>query len=306
VIAGHDLSGREVIVTGGTSGIGLATARALAGAGARVLLTGRDAEKGAAAAARLRAVSARVEFEPLELGRLASIEEFVRRFLATGRPLHLLINNAGIMAGPLSYTEDGFESHFGANHLGHFALTVGLLPALAAACSARVLTVSSRAHRRSAVDFDDPNYRGRRYEAMQAYGQSKTANSLFAVGISNRHAADGITANTVMPGLTMTGLARDLPPAQLVALGWVNEAGNPEGTARAADWRSVEQAAATIVWGAAAPELAGVGGLCLENCAVARPWTSPGDMPLGHYLPYALDPDHAERLWSLSDSLVRR
>jgi NAD(P)-dependent dehydrogenase (short-subunit alcohol dehydrogenase family) len=297
VLSGHDLTGCEAIVTGGTSGIGLETARALGCAGARVVLTGRDEHKGRAAEARLRRTAGlSVEFEPLELGRLAAVETFVRRFRSTGRPLHLLINNAAILAPSLTYTEDGFEAHFGVNHLGHFALTTGLLPCLRAAGTARVIILSSRAHHHADVDFDDPNFRSRGFDLVRAYGQSKTANALFAVGLSNRL---GIAANAVMPGFASTSLGRGLPPAQLAALGWTDRFGP-------ARWRTVEQAAATTVWAAVAPELAGIGGLYLEDCAIARSWSSPGTMPPGHYRPYALDPERAGRLWALSESLVGR
>lgn len=305
VAAGHDLRGRNVIVTGGTSGLGAETARVLAGAGATVLLTGRDRAKGEAAAARVRQATGNQDVTSgvLDLGSLASVAAFAARFLAAGRPLHLLINNAGIMATPLAYTQDGFESQFGTNHLGHHALTTGLLPALQAAGTARVVCLSSRAHRRSDIDFDDPNYRHRPYDPWQAYGQSKTANALFAVALTGRCQAHGITANAVMPGAISTGLQTHLTRDQLLSLGWAGSGGTLEP---GPDWKTVEQGAATTIWAALAPELDGIGGRYLQDCAIGRPWTQNSDPPNGYYLPYALDPSHAQRLWDLSENLTSK
>jgi NAD(P)-dependent dehydrogenase (short-subunit alcohol dehydrogenase family) len=167
VVGGQDLSGQEVIVTGGASGLGAETARALASAGARVVLAARGHARGVAAAARMRDQTGNpdIEFRALRLDSLSSVRDFVAEYLATSRPLHILVNNAGVMATPLIRTADGFESQFGINHLGHFALTTGLFPALRAAGAARVVSLSSRAHRRGDIDFDDPNYERRRYDA---------------------------------------------------------------------------------------------------------------------------------------------
>jgi NAD(P)-dependent dehydrogenase (short-subunit alcohol dehydrogenase family) len=302
VIAGHDLTGVDVIVTGGASGLGAETARALAGAGARVVIAARDGRTGAAAAERIREQtdSPAVEFRPLDLSALASVRRFADDYLATGRPLHLLINNAGVMATPLTRTAEGFESQFGINHLGHFALTTALLPALRAAGRARVVALSSRAHRRGDVDFADPNYLRKPYDPWEAYGQSKTANGLFAVGLTAHHADDGVTANAVMPGAIMTGLQRHLSPEQLQGIG---QGPSPQQR-NAPRWKTIPQGAATTVWAAVAPELDGIGGRYLDNCAVAEPCTA-DDLPAsGYYLPYLLDPDNADRLWHLSASLT--
>jgi NAD(P)-dependent dehydrogenase (short-subunit alcohol dehydrogenase family) len=306
VAAGHNLRGRNAIVTGGTAGLGAETARVLASAGATVILAGRDRTKGEAAAAALRQAAdnqAAIEFSLLDLGSLTSVAAFAERFLAAGRPLHLLINNAGIMAVPLAWTEDGFESQFGTNHLGHFALTTRLLPALKAAGSARVVCLTSRAHRRSDIDFDDPNYRHRPYDPWQAYGQSKTANALSAVALAAHYQTDGITANAVMPGAVATGLQGHLSHEQLQSLGWVDLGGT---LAPGPDWKTIEQGAATTIWTALAPELDGNGGHYLENCTIAQPWTEGGDPPYGYYLPYALNPGRAQRLWDLSWQLIQR
>lgn len=290
VITGHDLTGKNVIVTGGTSGLGAETVRVLAGAGASVV-----------AASRRRGPTgptASAEFAELDLASLASIEDFARRW---DRPLHLLIDNAGVMRTPLGRTADGFELQFGINHLGHFALTTALLPALRDAEGARVVVLTSRAHRRGDVDFDDPNYLHRPYDPWQAYGQSKTANALFAVGLSRR----GVPANAVAPGAIQTGLMRHMPLEELAERGWLDADGNRIDRP-GPQWKTIEQGAATTVWASVAPELEGVGGAYLDDCAIAKPWTGDGELPFGFYAQYALDPDHAERLWALSEKLIAR
>jgi NAD(P)-dependent dehydrogenase (short-subunit alcohol dehydrogenase family) len=288
VASGHDLSGMNVIVTGGTSGLGAETARVLAAAGARVVVAARSRGTGE--------LPPSGEFEELDLASLTSVNAFVRRW---NRPLHLLINNAGVMRTPFGRTADGFELQFGTNHLGHFALTNGLLPALRDAEGARVVVVSSRGHRRSDVDFDDPNYLSRPYDPWEAYGRSKTANCLFAVGLTQR----GMPANAVAPGSIHTNLMRHMPHQELVDRGWLDSSGN-RINGPGPEWKTVEQGAATTVWAAVAPELQGVGGRYLDNCAIGQPWTGQGEVPFGFYAPYALDPDHAERLWVLSEKLT--
>jgi len=299
VIEGHDLHGREAIVTGGASGIGVETVRALATAGARVVLAARNETQADDVAAMLRGEtgSDTIETAVIDLASLRSVRSFVERYLATGRALHLLINNAGVMATPQAYTEDGIELQFGTNHIGHFALTTGLLPALRAAGTARVVSLSSIGHRRSDVHFDDINFERRPYEPFLAYGQSKTANALFAVGLTNRHADDGMTSNAVMPGGILTGLQKHMSREEQMALGWFDESGTPNPR-----FKSTAQGAATSIWAAVAPELEGIGGRYLEDCAIASPWTS--ERPMSGYMPYALDPDTAERLWAVSEAMV--
>lgn len=290
VVSGHDLTGMNVIVTGGTSGLGAETVRVLAAAGASVVAAGRSRATAA--------LPASVEFESLDLASLTSVDAFVRRW---NRPLHLLVNNAGVMRTPFRRTADSFELQFGTNHLGHFALATGLLPALRDASGARVVVLSSRAHRRSDVDFDDPNYLHRRYDPWEAYGQSKTANCLFAVGLTLR----GMPANAVTPGAIQTNLMRHMPHEELAGRGWLDSAGN-RVNGPGPEWKTIEQGAATTVWAAVAPELEGIGGKYLDNCAIAEPWTGEGEVPFGCYAPYALDPDHAERLWAVSEKLMTR
>jgi NAD(P)-dependent dehydrogenase (short-subunit alcohol dehydrogenase family) len=299
VIAGHDLSGRDAIVTGGASGIGVETVRALAVAGARVVLATRDRAKGDSVAATLRKETARdsIEFRALDLASLASVRAFVAEYLKLKRKLHILINNAGIMATPLAYTADGFESQFGTNHLGHFALTTGLLPAHKAADKARIVELTSIGHRRSDVHFDDLNFHRRPYDPWDAYGQSKTANVLFAVGATERLRADSIVANAVHPGGIMSGLQKYVSREEQIKMGWIDESGtvNPR-------FKSTEQGAATSIWAAVASELEGVGGRYLEDCSVAKPWSR--DSPFSGVMPYALDASHARQLWSVSEELI--
>ncbi len=299
LIAGHDLTGREAIVTGAASGIGVETVRALATAGARVVLAARNREAAESVASTLRTetIAGAIEVDVLDLASLKSVRAFVEHYLALNRPLHILINNAGVMAPPLSYTEDGFELQFGTNHIGHFALATRLLPALEAAGTARVVSLSSIGHRRSDIDFDDVNFRERVYEPFIGYGQSKTANALFAVGLTRRYSSRGITSNAVMPGGILTGLQKHMTRESQMAMGWFDESGTPNPR-----FKNTAQGAATSIWAAVSPDLQGVGGRYLEDCAIARPWTS--EQPMSGYMPYALDPDRAERLWSVSEKLV--
>lgn len=294
----HDLSGKTAIVTGGASGIGVETARALAAAGAEVTLAVRNLEAGIKAAADINeSVGAeRASVGRLDLSRLTSVASFAEHW--GDAPLHYLINNAGVMACPQSYTEDGLEMQIGTNHFGHFLLSVllarGLMNAAEDGASARVVSLSSIGHRRSPVIWEDTHYRKRPYDKWEAYGQSKTANALFAVGFNARFAELGVTANAVMPGGIMTPLQRHLPREEMIAMGWMDDEG------RLADgFKTTEQGAATSVWAALAPELEGIGGLYLEDCAQAAPWSK--DSPLSGVMPYALDPDEAERLWTLSE-----
>ncbi|MEU7843529.1 SDR family NAD(P)-dependent oxidoreductase [Micromonospora sp. NPDC049114] len=291
VIRGVDLVGRRAIVTGGSSGIGVETARALASAGAEVTLAVRNPDAGQEAADDITGTTGndRVLIAPLDLADQDSVADFVANW---DGPLHILVNNAGIMAAPLSRTPQGWEMQFATNHLGHFALATGLRPALAAADGARIASVSSAAHLRSPVVFDDIQYDRREYEPWQAYGQSKTANVLFAVEATRRWADDGIFANSLMPGAIQTNLQRYVSEEELNRM----RAGN------AAAWKTVEQGAATSVLVAASPLLDGVGGRYFEDCQQAAPARPGGRTGVADY---ALDPEAAERLWKVSTDLLK-
>jgi NAD(P)-dependent dehydrogenase (short-subunit alcohol dehydrogenase family) len=267
------------------------------------VIAGRDPFKGHQAVSELQAATGndRIVFRALDLGSMESVTAWARGHAATGKPLHILICNAAVMAPPLRRTVEGFESQLGINHLGHFAFTVGLLPCLREAGDARVVILTSSGHRRSDIDYQDPNYLHRPYDPPEAYGQSKTANALFAVGFSARHGSPTLTANAVMPGGVHTPLQRHLSDDELRARGWMD----PDGRFTApAEWKTPQQGAATSIWAAVAPELQADSGKYLEDCAIARPWTQPGPPARGTYLPYALDPDNADRLWTLSERLL--
>ncbi|WP_330437573.1 SDR family NAD(P)-dependent oxidoreductase [Micromonospora sp. NBC_00821] len=303
VIDGIDLTGRRAIVTGGASGIGLETARALADAGAEVTLAVRDTAAGERAAADITAGGApgKVRVDHLDLADRASIDAFVASW--TG-PLHILVNNAGIMAVPeLTRTADGWEAQFAINHLGHAALTLGLRDALVAAHGARVVVVSSSAHQQSPVVFDDIHFTTRPYEAWSAYGQSKTATILFTVALARKWAADGITANALHPGGIMTNLQRHLDDAQLRWVGALDEQGNrlevPPG------WKTPQQGAATSVLLAASPEVEGVTGRYFEDGNEAPVIAERADGRSG-VLTYALDDRDADVLWDETLRLLGR
>lgn len=297
VIAGVDLSGKRAIVTGASSGIGVETARALAGAGAAVTLAVRNAEAGERVADEIRQSTGNgaVTVGALELSDLSSVRAFAA---AWSGPLDILVNNAGVMAiKELTLSASGHEMQFATNHLGHFALALWLHDALAAAVSARIVSVSSGGHLRSPVVFDDIDYAFRDYDPFGAYGQSKTANVLFAVEATRRWASDGIVANALMPGGIATPLQRHLPDGYAAhAL----ETFRASGT----DFKSVEQGAATSVLLAASPLLEGVGGRYFEDCNEAVRVDRRGKPGQGGVAPYALDPANAERLWALSLKLV--
>jgi NAD(P)-dependent dehydrogenase (short-subunit alcohol dehydrogenase family) len=308
-IDGIDLTGIRAIVTGGTSGIGAETVRVLALAGAEVTLTGRNVEAGErlvrGIAARDAAASVRVV--GMDLADLDSVRAFARSW--TG-PLHLLINNAGVMALPARMLSPaGHELQFATNHLGHFTLTVELHDALAAGAResvvtdgtlghARVVSLSSRGHLRSDVDFDDIDFVHRPYDPMIAYGQSKTANVLFAVEAASRWADDGITANAVHPGAILeTNLSRHIPPEVLQAIGASNQQA----------YKTIGQGAATSVVVATAPALSDIAGAYFEDCQRSEV-IGPDDQDIASHPRgvawYALDRDRAARLWELSEHLV--
>ncbi|MCW3058821.1 MAG: short chain dehydrogenase family protein [Capsulimonas sp.] len=299
VIEGIDLSGKTAIVTGGYSGLGLETARALRSAGAQVIVPARDLNKAAAALAGIEGV----QIEPMDLIDPASINAFAQRFLASGQPLHILVNSAGIMAGPLARDARGYEAQFATNHLGHFQLVRQLWPALLQANGARVVSVSSWGHRRSPVIFEDPNFERREYEGWAAYGQSKTANILFALELDKRGKSDGVRAFSLHPGsIVGTGLQKHVSHEELRAFGVIDENGN-QILDPARQMKTVEQGAATSVWCAVSAQLDGMGGVYCENCEVAELYDDKSPQSFG-VMPYAVDPEAAERLWTLSEQLT--
>jgi len=289
VIEGIDLTDRRAIVTGGASGIGIETARALAGAGAEVTLAVRNLAAGERTADDLIAATGNKQIlvAPLDLADRASVAAFTA---AWDGPLHILVNNAGVMACPEARTAEGWELQFATNHLGHFGLATGLHRALAAAGGARVASVSSSAHLRSPVVFDDIQFRAREYEPWAAYGQSKTANVLFAVEATRRWAGDGITVNALMPGGIRTGLQRYVTDAELDRM-------RAQAGSELPQWKTPEQGAATSVLVVTSPLLDGVGGRYFEDCNEAEP-NQPGSRR--GVAAYALDPDAAALLWQVS------
>ena len=307
VLSGMDLSGKRVLVTGGASGIGAETVRAMAAKGAQVIIAARNLT--AAGEVKESVVVATgnesIDVLFLELGSLAKIRASAADFLARYESLDILINNAGIMACPQGQTEDGFELQFGSNHIGHFYFTQKLMPALLKADSARVIALSSMAHRMSPVVFDDIQYQSRPYEKWQAYGQSKTANILFAVGLNDRYAEQGVEAFAVHPGAIATPLGRHLAEKEIQALVEANKtsANNPEDKEQGGI-KTVEQGAATSCYAATAPALAGKGGVYLEDCGIA---TQVSDDPnfRGGVRDYALNSADADRLWEITEELIR-
>jgi NAD(P)-dependent dehydrogenase (short-subunit alcohol dehydrogenase family) len=296
IVSGVNLTGRRAVVTGATSGIGLETARALAEAGAEVTLAVRDLNAGKLAAEDIAVTTGNTHIKvmPLNLIDRSSIDTFVASWIG---PLHILINNAGIMATPEMRTPEGWEFQFATNHLGHFALTTGLHDALAAVEGARVVSVSSAGHLRSPVVFDDIHLVRRPYDPFLAYGQSKTANILFAVEASKCWVNDGITVNALMPGGVRTpGVARIQITAEEIEKLNATRTGYPEII-----WKTPQQGAATSVLLATSPLLNGIGGRYFENCNEVGP-QSAGTQ--SGFASYALDPDAAEELWNLSMELI--
>jgi NAD(P)-dependent dehydrogenase (short-subunit alcohol dehydrogenase family) len=312
VIRGCDLRGKIAVVTGGYSGIGTETVRALRSAGATVVVPARDRDRAVAALAGIDGVA----IDAMDLLDPASIDGFAARFLAAHRKLHILVNSAGIMACPLTRDARGYEAQFATNHLGHFQLAARLWPALQQADGARVVAVSSWGHRHSPVVLDDPNFERRAYDRWLAYGQSKTANILFAVALDARGAAHGVRAFALHPGgIVATGLGKHLSRDELRASGVIDAHGNAI-IDPARNLKTVEQGAATSVWCATSAQLAGIGGVYCENCDIAplvgkedeanrasEAMRRVGARSLG-VMPYAVDPEAAERLWDLSARLT--
>lgn len=290
MLAGIDLAGRTALVTGGYSGIGVETTRALSTAGATVIVPARRPD---VAREQLAGIE-RTEVDELDLGDLDSVKRFSDRFLASGRTLDIVINNAGIMATPETRVGPGWEAQFATNHLGHYALVNRLWPAIEPG-GARVVSVASTGHLRSGIRWDDIDFERDDYNKWAAYGQAKTANALFAVQLDAWGRDDGVRAFSLHPGGIMTPLQRHIPREEQVDMGWLN----PDGTlVDPSGFKTPEQGAATQVWAATSPQLDGMGGLYLEDCDVAEPHIKGGARR--GVEPYAVDPDLAARLWALS------
>ncbi|MAI91396.1 oxidoreductase [Ponticaulis sp.] len=295
-----DLSGKTAIVTGGYSGIGLETTRALAGAGARVIIPARDLGKAKSA---LSSIQGQIEIAPMDLADLSSVRKFASDVTEGAAPVDILINNAGIMACPLSRTATGWETQFGVNHLGHMVMTLGLLPALRRASSgARLVCLSSTGHGITDIHWDDPNFNSHDYDKWQAYGQSKTANALFAAGLDQREKDNGIRAFAVHPGGIMTDLQRHLGNEEMVQLGWTDESGNLSERAKGM-FKTPAAGASTSIFAATSPLLNGKGGVYCEDCDIAD--LADADTARYHKVRgYAVDTEAADRLWTLSEKLI--
>jgi len=306
VIRGIDLSGKTAIVTGGYAGIGLETVKTFVNAGAEVWVPARDVAK---ASKNLQGLP-HVTVKAMDLTDAESIDRFASEFISTGKPLHLLVNNAGIMWVPLRRDKRGFESQLATNHLGHFQLTARLWPSLKKAVHARVVNVSSFGHQLAPFDFEDPDFQQREYETLQAYGQSKTANNLFTVELDHRGKAFGVRAYSLHPGaVNGTDLGREAPIAAFQQMGMFGEDGNilPEVASKL---KTVPQGAATTVWCATSTAINNIGGVYCEDCDVAEihsgnnehtyddPSTQRGVKP------YSVDAENAGRLWELSEEMT--
>lgn len=289
VLAGHDLSGKLAIVTGGYSGLGLETTRALVGAGARVIVGARRL----AAARDVVGGMPGVEVDELDLSDLDSVRAFANRIVRSGHRVDIVINSAGIMACPETRVGPGWEAQFATNHLGHYAFVNQIWPALEG--GARVVAVSSGAHRITGIRWDDIQF-ANGYDRWQAYGQSKTANALFAVQLDALGRAAGVRAFSVHPGSILTPLQRHLAKEEMVAAGWIDANGDLADPT----FKTPQQGAATQVWAATSPQLAGLGGLYCQDCDVAP--LAEGDGP--GVRGYAIDPEQAARLWALSAKLA--
>lgn len=306
VLAGLDLAGRRIVITGAASGLGEESTRALAARGASVLMLARDAERNAAAAARVRdaVADADLTLDTVDLADLASVRSFAARYLAGGRPIDVLINNAGVMACPHGHTADGFEMQFGTNHLGHFALTQLLEPAVLAGDSPRIVILSSSAHGMADVDLDDPGFEHSDYDPWVAYGRSKSANALHALALSERLA--GVLSVSLHPGVIMTNLGRHLDDELIQQMfdrskAAAESAGRSGGDSGGMKFKSIPQGAATQVWAATSADLVGHGGAYLADCGFG---VANGDVGTNGFAAHITDTGTAERLWDLSERLV--
>lgn len=295
VLSDKDLTGRTVFVTGANSGLGQETARAMAARGAHIIMAGRDQDKLDASVTAIRAdqPTASLDTITLDLGSLESIRASTSRARQRFEKIDVLINNAGVMATPFLHTADGFEMQFGTNHLGHFALTAELMPLIERGSAQRIINLSSIGHHTAPVDFGDPHFAQRAYDPWLAYGQAKTANVLFTVGLEARYALLGIHAYAVHPGGIHTNLARHMTQEMRDAL-----MARMQARGAGFQWKTIPQGAATTCWAATAQELEGQGGVYCEDCHVAP---LDDQSSTAGVRSYALNPSHADQLWKLSE-----
>lgn len=294
VLADIDLNGKTILITGGSSGLGKESARALASHGAKVIITARNLEKAATVVEKIQQENgATVDIEELELSAFSSIRAFAKRILERAESIDVLILNAGVMACPYSKTEDGFEMQFGTNHLGHFLLTNLILPKLSE--GGRIISLSSAGHQFSPVIFGDIQFENRNYDRWLAYGQAKTANALFALGLNKRFDAQGIEAFSVHPGAIQTDLQRHLTEEDFAMFQSRVESGTMP-------LKTIPSGAATQVLAATAPELAGKGGAYLADCQICEVNNESNSWNVVRS--YAVDPVAAERLWQISETMI--
>lgn len=293
VVSGINLTGKTAIVTGGYSGIGTETVRALAGA--HVIIGARRPD---IAQANLASITGAIAIIPLDLADPASIDMFAEELTSRIDRLEILINNAAIMANPLTRDVRGYESQFATNHLGHFQLTARLWKLLEAADGARVVALTSSAHASNGIDIDDLNFEKRAYNKWTAYSQSKSANALFALSVDKIGGAKGVRAFTVDPGAIITPLQRHMPLEEQIANGWIDKEGNVHEI-----FKTPEQGASTTVWCATSPLLDGIGGVYCENCNIAEPWKA-GNPPMVGVYPHVRDEALANALWAKSEELT--
>jgi NAD(P)-dependent dehydrogenase (short-subunit alcohol dehydrogenase family) len=295
VAKGIDLSGKVALVTGGYSGLGLETVRALAGAGAKVFVAARRPE---VAAGDLKDVAGDVTILQMDLSDPASIDALAAGIAKRTGKIDILINNAAIMACPLTRDARGYESQLATNHLGHFQMTARLWPLLKAAGKARVVVLSSSGHARNGMDLDDPHFERRAYDKWTAYGQAKSANALFALQLDTLGAPCGVRAFAVDPGGIRTPLQRHLTMEEQVAMGWYDKDGNLNPL-----FKSVEQGAATSIWCAVSPLLEGEGGVYCADCNIAAPWVEGQPAYVGVH-PHVLDVQNAANWWAASEKMT--
>lgn len=302
VVKDIDLKGKNVIVTGGYSGLGLEVSRVLSKAGAHIIVPTRSLEKAKKALDNIK----NVEIEELNLSDPLSIDKFANKFEQSKRELNILINCAGVMAIPEERDSRGYEMQFSTNHLGHFQLTARLFPALKRANGARIVSLSSGGHALGGINFEDINYLKRKYDKWEAYGQSKTANALFALELDKRGKSHGIRAFSVHPGSIVTNLSRFLSDEEMESMGAIDEEGRRAYTEFTEDRKTIEEGAATIVWCAVSKDLNGKGGVYCQNVDIAPlvDIESSDDVnPRGVY-PWAVDEEASEKLWTLSENLT--